>query len=52
MLSRFACVTLCQPNPNSVKPDEIEGKVNAGGWDDEGGDKGSKKPDGDAPEGK
>ena len=43
--------TNMQPNPASVKPDEIEGKVNAGGWDDEGGgDKGSKKPDGDAPE--
>jgi hypothetical protein len=44
--------TNMQPNPDSVKPDEIEGKVNAGGWDDEGGDKGSskKKPDGDAPE--
>lgn len=37
-------------NPDSVKPDEIEGKVNAGGWDED--DKGSekKKPDGDAPE--
>ena len=35
--------TNMQPNPASVKPDEIEGKVNAGGWDDEGGDKGSKK---------
>jgi len=45
--------TNMQPNPDSVKPDEIEGKVNAGGWDDEGGEKGSKKkpaPDGDAPE--
>jgi hypothetical protein len=44
--------TNMQPNPDSVKPDEIEGKVNAGGWDDEGGEKGSskKKPEGDAPE--
>jgi hypothetical protein len=40
--------TNMQPNLNAVKPDEIEGKVNAGGWDE--GDKGSsdKKPD-DAP---
>ena len=43
--------TNMQPNPNSVKPDEIEGKVNAGGWDDEGkGD--SKKSDGDESEAK
>lgn len=27
-----------QPNPDSVKPDEIEGRTNVGGWDDEGGD--------------
>ena len=39
--------TNMQPNLNSVKPDEIEGKVNAGGWDDDG--KGGKKDDGDAP---
>ena len=51
--------TNMQPNLDSVKPDEIEGKVNnAGGWDDDnkgggdkgGGDKGSskkKKSDGD-----
>jgi hypothetical protein len=36
-----------------VKPDEIEGKVNAGGWDDDDkGGKGSSKKksnDGDAP---
>jgi hypothetical protein len=38
-----------QPNPDSVKPDEFEGRVNAGGWDDseggesEGGEE--KKPD-------
>jgi hypothetical protein len=33
-----------QPDPDSVRPDEIEGRVEAGGWDDEGGggeDKGS-----------
>ncbi|MEO7033274.1 MAG: hypothetical protein ABI548_05400 [Polyangiaceae bacterium] len=48
--------TNMQPNLDSVKPDEIEGKVNnAGGWDDDnkGGDKGSNKKksdgDGDAP---
>jgi hypothetical protein len=36
--------TNMEPNLNSVKPDEIEGKVNAGGWDSD--DKGSsKKPD-------
>ena len=43
--------TNMQPNPDSVKPDEIEGKVNAGGWDDDNkgssdkgsSDKGSKK---------
>ena len=40
--------TNMQPNPASVKPDEIEGKVNAGGWDDEG-DTPKKKSDGDAP---
>jgi len=41
--------TNMQPNLQSVKPDEIEGKVNAGGWDDDnkGGD--SKKDDGDKP---
>ena len=39
--------TNMQPNLDSVKPDEIEGKVNAGGWDDDG--KGNKKSDGDAP---
>ena len=46
--------TNMQPNPDSVKPDEIEGKVNAGGWDDDGkGDKdGSEEAaDGDAPRG-
>jgi hypothetical protein len=25
------------PDPKSVRPDEIEGRVNAGGWDDDGG---------------
>jgi len=42
--------TNMQPNLQSVKPDEIEGKVNAGGWDsdDKGGDS-KKKDDGDAP---
>jgi hypothetical protein len=25
------------PDPKSVRPDEIEGRVNAGGWDEEGG---------------
>lgn len=25
------------PDPKSVRPDEIEGRVNAGGWDDSGG---------------
>jgi hypothetical protein len=43
--------TNMQPNPNSVKPDEIEGKVNAGGWDDDdkgGSDK--KKSEGSEPE--
>ena len=37
--------TNMQPNLDSVKPDEIEGKVNAGGWDDDNkaGDKGSSK---------
>jgi hypothetical protein len=40
--------TNMQPNLQSVKPDEIEGKVNAGGWDSD--DKGGgKKDDGDAP---
>ncbi|HEX3774300.1 MAG TPA: hypothetical protein VHV51_07535 [Polyangiaceae bacterium] len=42
--------TNMQPNLQSVKPDEIEGKVNAGGWDSDdksGGDK--KKDDGDTP---
>jgi hypothetical protein len=40
--------TNMQPNLQSVKPDEIEGKVNAGGWDsdDKGG---SKKDDSDTP---
>ena len=41
--------TNMQPNLNSVKPDEIEGKVNAGGWDDENKGGGKKKDDGDAP---
>jgi hypothetical protein len=43
-----------EPKPESVKPDEIEGRTNVGGWDDsEGGDKpadsgeGEKKTDGD-----
>lgn len=40
--------TNMQPNPASVKPDEIEGKVNAGGWDDEG-DNSKKKSGEDAP---
>ena len=41
--------TNMQPNPDSVKPDEIEGKVNAGGWDaDDKADKGSKKKSDDA----
>ena len=40
--------TNMQPNLQSVKPDEIEGKVNAGGWDSD--DKGGgKKDDGDTP---
>jgi hypothetical protein len=26
-----------KPDPDSVKPDEVEGRVNAGGWDDEEG---------------
>jgi hypothetical protein len=41
--------TNMQPNLDSVKPDEIEGKVNAGGWDsdDKGGSK--KTDDSDAP---
>lgn len=25
------------PDPKSVRPDEVEGRVNAGGWDDEAG---------------
>jgi hypothetical protein len=42
--------TNMQPNLDSVKPDEIEGKVNAGGWDDDDKSKGdSKKSDSDAP---
>jgi len=43
--------TNMQPNPDSVKPDEIEGKVNAGGWDDDakGSDSKKKTDDGDAP---
>jgi len=42
--------TNMQPNPASVKPDEIEGKVNAGGWDeDDKGDSKKKSDDGDAP---
>jgi hypothetical protein len=28
-----------QPKPESVRPDEIEGRTNVGGWDDEGGEK-------------
>lgn len=28
-----------EPKPESVKPDEIEGRTNVGGWDDEGEDK-------------
>jgi hypothetical protein len=27
-----------EPDPKSVRPDEIEGRVSGGGWDDEGGD--------------
>jgi hypothetical protein len=41
--------TNMQPNPASVKPDEIEGKVNAGGWDDEGDTSKKKSDSGDAP---
>lgn len=42
--------TNMQPNLDSVKPDEIEGKVNAGGWDSDDKGGGSKKTDdGDAP---
>jgi hypothetical protein len=42
--------TNMQPNLDSVKPDEIEGKVNAGGWDSDDKGGGSKKSDdGDAP---
>jgi hypothetical protein len=42
--------TNMQPNLQSVKPDEIEGKVNAGGWDsDDKGGGNKKKDDGDAP---
>lgn len=33
-----------QPNPDSVKPDEIEGRTNVRGWDDEG--EGEAKPEG------
>ena len=44
--------TNMQPKLESVRPDEIEGKVNAGGWDDEGkGDSNKKSDDGDAPSG-
>ena len=42
--------TNMQPNPNSVKPDEIEGKVNAGGWDDDDKGGADKKSDDSAPE--
>lgn len=44
--------TNMQPNPASVKPDEIEGKVNAGGWDDDDKSDAKKKKsdDGDAPQ--
>lgn len=28
-----------EPKPESVKPDEIEGRTNVGGWDDEGEEK-------------
>ena len=28
-----------EPKPESVKPDEVEGRTNVGGWDDEGGEK-------------
>jgi hypothetical protein len=41
--------TNMQPNLQSVKPDEIEGKVNAGGWDDDSKGGGSKKDDSDTP---
>jgi len=41
--------TNMQPNLQSVKPDEIEGKVNAGGWDSDDKGGGTKKDDGDAP---
>ncbi len=32
------------PNPDSVKPDEIEGRTNVGGWDEEGGEEKPKDP--------
>ncbi|HEY4105058.1 MAG TPA: hypothetical protein VGM44_14265 [Polyangiaceae bacterium] len=41
--------TNMQPNLQSVKPDEIEGKVNAGGWDSDDKSGGDKKDDGDKP---
>ena len=43
-----------EPKPESVRPDEIEGRTSVGGWDEEGGGEkpkdssdGEKKPDGD-----
>jgi hypothetical protein len=41
-----------EPKPESVKPDEIEGRTNVGGWDEEGekpadSSEGEKKTDGD-----
>lgn len=32
-----------EPKPETVRPDEIEGRTNVGGWDDEGGE-GQEKP--------
>ncbi|HEY2409790.1 MAG TPA: hypothetical protein VGI10_27480 [Polyangiaceae bacterium] len=39
-----------EPNPKSVKPDEIEGRMNAGGWDkdESSGDDDKKKKDDDS----
>jgi len=38
-----------EPKPETVRPDEIEGRTNVGGWDDEGDkSKGSDKDSGDS----
>jgi hypothetical protein len=37
-----------EPKPESVKPDEIEGRTNVGGWDDEGGEEKPKDSSGDS----